>query len=246
MKISMVDCNEAQLEETCTAIRDSGGEVRNYSCDVGNNSEVQKTFGLIRTFYGAFDAVICCAAVGDSSWKKQFKASSLQHVLNVNVLGIANCLEFCLPEMHNHGSGTVVLIGSLLDVRGYAGTASYSVSKAALRAVVDSARVLLRSSGINVVYVRPGFMRTAMTAQNSMHMPGMLTAEAAAYRILRGITRGKAVISFPRWLAAVADIARLLPRHIYERLVRRAMKMDGEAEPTYQPLDCEEYSNANA
>jgi ADP-ribose pyrophosphatase YjhB (NUDIX family) len=83
-------------------------------------------------------------------------------------------------------------------------------------------------------------MRTALTTQNTIRMPGMLTAEEAARRILREIARGKEVIAFPRWLAVFAEAARLFPRPLYERMARAAMIRDGEAEDLhYRPRSAE-------
>ncbi|MCZ7558100.1 MAG: SDR family NAD(P)-dependent oxidoreductase [Bacteroidia bacterium] len=230
MTVSMLDVNAEVLAAASDALRNAGGRIQPVVCDVRDGESVRSAFEAVQISAPAPDALICCAAIGDSEWKRSFSAEVLEAVLNVNVLGIARCMEHCLPLMHAGGGGDVVLISSLLDARGYPGTASYSTAKAALRAMADSARVLLRSSGIRVVLVRPGFMRTAMTEKNAISMPGMLTPEQAAERILRGVAKAKAVISFPRWLAILAELARLLPRTLYEHIVRMGMVKDGEAE----------------
>ncbi|MBE0644346.1 MAG: SDR family NAD(P)-dependent oxidoreductase [Bacteroidetes bacterium] len=237
--VSMIDHNEPLLTEARETLT-ARGSVAPYCCDVSDNTQLGDVFQRIRETDGVPDAVICCAAIGDSAWKQRFEAAVLERVLRVNLLGIANCLEHCLPGMCAEGGGTFVMVSSLLDARGYPGTASYSVSKAALRAMADSARILLRASGIRVVLVRPGFMRTALTTQNTIRMPGMLSADDAARRILRDIARGKEVIAFPRWLAVFAEAARLFPRPLYERMTRAAMIRDGEAEDLhYRPRPAE-------
>lgn len=230
IRVTMLDVNESALKSTASEANGYGKLMHTIVCDVRRNDLVRAAFKRAREADGPVDAVICCAAIGDSEWKQQFRAERLRNVLDVNLLGIANCIEHCLSDMHALGGGSLLLVSSLLDVRGYAGTASYSVSKAALRALADSARVLLRSSGIKVVLVRPGFMRTGMTAQNAISMPGMLSAEEAATRILRGAARGKSVISFPGWLALLAEAGRLIPRPLFDRLVRYGMIKDGEAD----------------
>jgi NAD(P)-dependent dehydrogenase (short-subunit alcohol dehydrogenase family) len=230
IRVTMMDVNQDELVSAAAQFNGYGSLIYPIVCDVRRNDLVRTAFARARKEGGPVDAVICCAAIGDSEWKRQFRAERLRNVLDVNLLGVANCIEHCLPDMHAHGGGSLLLVSSLLDARGYAGTASYSVSKAALRALADSARVLLRSSGISVILVRPGFMRTGMTAQNAISMPGMMSAQSAAQRILHGAARGKSVISFPGWLAFLAEAGRLIPRPLFDRLVRYGMIKDGEAE----------------
>jgi NAD(P)-dependent dehydrogenase (short-subunit alcohol dehydrogenase family) len=247
ISVSMIDNNVALLEDAQAVLHDAGGDVTAYPCDLRDGAAVRETMRRLCALRGTPDVLICCAAVGDSEWKRSFSAERLQGVLDVNVMGIAHCMEHALPAMHSSGGGALVLVSSLLDARGYAGTAAYSVSKAALRSMADSARVLLRSSGIRIVLVRPGFMRTAMTAANNIRMPGMVDAEDAAQRILDGVARGRTVITFPRWLAFLAELARLFPRPLFDAIARMGMRQDGEGEDLqYRPSPAREVCHENS
>ena len=230
MEVTLIDCDADTLATTVASLQAAGGCAHGIVCDVGDDASVRRAFGDIGESSIPLDALLCCAAVGDGRWKRTLATEYLSHVLNVNLLGIARCVEHALPSLRTSSTGTIVLIGSLLDARGYAGTASYSVSKAALRAMADSIRVLLRPAGIRVVLVRPGFLRTAMATGNSIAMPGMLSAEDAAARILRGVARGREVLSFPWAMALLSSIGRMLPRRCYEAAVRSAMRLDGDGD----------------
>lgn len=230
MEVTLLDCDADTLTATVASLQAVGGCARGIVSDVGDDASVRRAFREIGESSIPPDALLCCAAVGDGRWKRTLATEYLSHVLNINLLGIARCVEHALPLLRASSTGTIVLIGSLLDARGYAGTASYSVSKAALRAMADSIRVLLRPDGIRVVLVRPGFLRTAMATGNSIAMPGMLSAEDAAARILRGVARGREVLSFPWAMALLSSIGRMLPRRMYEAAVRKAMRLDGDGD----------------
>ena len=62
---------------------------------------------------------------------------------------------------------------------------------------------------------------TVLTAQNDFPMPFLVTAEAAAARILAGLERQRFEIAFPRRFVLIIKLARLLPYGLYFALVRR-------------------------
>ena len=66
-------------------------------------------------------------------------------------------------------------------------------------------------SGLKFLVIHPGFVETAMTAQNKDPMPFLWKADRAARFILNGIERGRLHINFPRPTWAAAYLARLLP-----------------------------------
>jgi short-subunit dehydrogenase len=83
-------------------------------------------------------------------------------------------------------------------------------------------RVDLRGAGISVTDVRPGFVRTELTAKNTHPMPWMMGADEAADIIARGIDKRDPVVAFPWQLVAVVRSASVLPPAIYDRAVSRA------------------------
>jgi short-subunit dehydrogenase len=66
--------------------------------------------------------------------------------------------------------------------------------------------------------VRPGFVRTPMTAGNPYPMPGMMAPERAAARIVAGLERGRKFITFPLWFALLARMGNLLPKSLFARV----------------------------
>ena len=69
--------------------------------------------------------------------------------------------------------------------------------------------------------MRPGFVRTPMTAPNRFRMPFLLEPEDAARRAVRALERGRPVCSFPLPMAAGMRALALLPSGLYARVLRR-------------------------
>ena len=91
---------------------------------------------------------------------------------------------------------------------------AYGPTKAALINLAETLRCELEPHGITVSLVNPGFVKTPMTAGNPFAMPGLMTADAAARRIVDGLQRRRYEIVFPRRFVAVMKLLRLLPNSL--------------------------------
>lgn len=107
---------------------------------------------------------------------------------------------------------------------GYAGLPKalvYGPTKAALINLSESLYLDLQPRGIAVYQINPGFVDTPLTAANDFPMPALMTAEAAAWELLRGMERGQFHIHFPKRFTNGMRLARLLPYRLYFWLVRK-------------------------
>jgi decaprenylphospho-beta-D-erythro-pentofuranosid-2-ulose 2-reductase len=86
----------------------------------------------------------------------------------------------------------------------------YGSSKAGLDAFCQGAQLRLRGTGVSLVIVRPGFVRTKMTA-GLKPLPFAVGAEQVASAIGAGLRSGAQVVWVPRAMRAVAIVLRSLP-----------------------------------
>ena len=123
--------------------------------------------------------------------------------------------------MIERGRGQIVGISSLAGYRGLPGTAGYSATKAGLSALLEGLRPELKRLGIAVTTVHPGFVRTEMTAGQAGPQPGLMDAEPAVRIILRGVAARRSRVDFPRSMAALMGLVRLLPDFLYDPIAAR-------------------------
>jgi len=119
-------------------------------------------------------------------------------------------------------AGRLVGIASVAGIRGLPGAEAYSASKSAVITYLESLRLEMRSSGIKVVTIAPGYIATPMTAINPYRMPFLLQPDEAARRFARAIERGCSYTVIPWQMGAVAKLLRVLPNWLYDRLFANA------------------------
>jgi short-subunit dehydrogenase len=119
--------------------------------------------------------------------------------------------------MKRAGAGILVGVSSVAGVRGLPGAEAYSASKAAATAYLESLRVGLRGSGVGVVTLAPGYVRTEMTAGNTYPMPFLMPADAFARLAVDTILRRQSYRTIPWQMAWVARLLRLMPNWLYDR-----------------------------
>ena len=139
-------------------------------------------------------------------------------MMEVNVTGAIRLLEHGAEYMKAAGRGRLAAVGSIAGDRGRKGNPAYGASKAALDAYLEGMRHRLQGTGVGVSTVKPGFVRTRMLPEDAPAFPPAITAEAAARRIVRGLSRGRDVFYVPAWWALISWGLRLTPRFIFKRL----------------------------
>jgi short-subunit dehydrogenase len=162
--------------------------------------------------------------VESPEWMKHFRSEEYKKILSINAFGIAHALEFLIPIMKKQGYGTIAGVSSLADVRGYPGSSSYCSSKAAGSILLESARIELKPHNINVITVKPGFVKTAMTDKNEFYMPFLMSTEKAAKIIVRGINKRKSIVQFPFGTVMLTRLVKFVPNWIYDPVMRMGRK----------------------
>jgi len=139
-------------------------------------------------------------------------------VMQTNFNAPALMLDAVAARMEARGTGAIVGISSVAGDRGRASNYVYGSAKAGFTAFLSGLRNRLAAKGVQVVTVKPGFVRTKMTAD--MKLPGPITAEprevgAAVLAAVRG--KRDVIYVRPVW-RLIMTIIRLIPETIFKRL----------------------------
>lgn len=194
-----------------------------YALDVRDAAAVQAAAQDFIAHAGVPDIVIANAGVSVGTLTEYAEDIDVfQQVMDINVLGMVKTFQPFLAAMREARRGTLVGIASVAGFRGLPGASAYSASKAAAISYLESLRVELHDSGVKVVTICPGYIKTPMTDINPYPMPFILDADEAAKRMAHAIERQTAFTVIPWQMGLVGHLLKLLPNWLYDRLFAHA------------------------
>ncbi|HAM34915.1 MAG TPA: hypothetical protein DEB40_13250 [Elusimicrobia bacterium] len=224
-RLALTGRRKDRLAEIAQAAQELGAEVLPLAGDVGDPACVRDHYAAIRAGFAGLDWAILNAGISKSgSAREGFRAQDFRDVYEVNVFGMVNWIEAVLPDMLKAGRGAIAGVASVAGFRGVPRSGAYSSSKAAVIALLESLRVDLRGTGVDVITICPGFVRTELTSRwKPQDMPFLMEPEAAARRMIAGIKRKQRLVHFP-WIfsATVKYVVRNMPGFLYDRVASGA------------------------
>jgi short-subunit dehydrogenase len=202
-----------------------GNDLFIFSADVSNEEECSKFIEEAVKIYGGIDVLINNAGISMRAEFDNIDLQTIKRVMDINFWGTVYCTRFALPYIRKN-KGTIVGISSIAGYRGLPGRSGYSASKAAVNSFLEVLRTELLESGVNVMWVCPGF--TASNIRNvaldkdakpqgetTMEEDKMMSAEECAEHIAKAIEKrkrtlvltftGKRAIFMNRFFPSLAD-----------------------------------------
>lgn len=208
------------LSEICVEINSRGGKASFVECDVTSPDSMRNAVSFAVQNLGAINLAFLNSGVSGTKAFIELDVESARSVFEVNVFGLLNGFEALIPLMKGTGA-TIAAVTSLADARGFPYSSTYSASKAAASHFVEGARMELKNAGINVVTIKPGFVRSEMTDKNNFYMPFIMPADRAANIIIDGLEKGKKRIAFPWQMAIMSYCVKAMPSFIFEAMFSR-------------------------
>jgi short-subunit dehydrogenase len=219
--------NGARLAEVAGAARNKGAIVSTQIGDVTDpaamgtwihNCDAQKPLDLVIANAGI------SAGTGGIAGAD---ADQARAIFATNVSGVLNTIHPALPRMLERRRGQIAIISSLAGFRGFIGAPAYCSSKAAVRVYGEALRGAVRSRGVEVNVVCPGFIKTPMTDVNRFHMPFLIMAEQAAIIIRKGLERDAPRIAFPFRMYVLVRLLAALPQRWLDFILPYMPRKDG-------------------
>ncbi len=134
-----------------------------------------------------------------------------------NYLGAISAMTVLADRMRRQGHGTIVLLSSVAGERARKSNFVYGASKAGADAFAQGLGDRLAGSGVRVLVVRPGFVRTRMT-EGLPAGPFASTPPDVAAAVTEGLRRSAEIVWAPGFLRYVMSAARHLPRPLFRKL----------------------------
>lgn len=210
--------DEVRMQAAADALRAAGA--RTVAIERLDVDDVDGHAALVSELWarhGGFDLVVVAAGVlGDEEAARRSGATAAQ-VLHTNFTGTAAVLVELAERMREEGHGTLVVLSSVAGERVRASNFVYGASKAGLDGFAQGLGDALAGSGVSVLVVRPGFVRTRMT-EGLDAAPLATTPEAVAEQVASALRRGAHTVWAPGAMRWVMLALRLLPRGVFRRL----------------------------
>lgn len=224
------------LEQLVQSLPDSHRH-RIYAVDVTDHAAVAAAAQDFLHAHGGVDVVIANAGISAGTLTEYSEDLAVfERILATNVTStVATFAPFiaAMKEQAHAGSreGRLVGIASVAGIRGLPGAEAYSASKAAVISYCESLRVELKSSGIKVVTIAPGYIDTPMTKANPYPMPFLMPAQVFAGKAVAVIDAGASYSVIPWQMGVVAKLLRLLPNWLYDAAFSKAPHKPRQAKP---------------
>lgn len=144
-------------------INERGGKAVALGGDVSKSAEAAELVEKTMNNYGRLDILVNNAGITRDNLIMRMKDEEWQKVIDINLTGAFNCTKAAVRPMIKQRSGRIINISSVVGIRGNAGQANYSASKAGIIGLTKAVAKEVGSRNITVNAIAPGYIRTDMT-----------------------------------------------------------------------------------
>lgn len=206
------------LKRSGSDLEAMGGSVAStIRCDLMDLASIAPALDDAWAALGKVDAVVVTAGLFDLHETLESDSALRDRVLTVDFTNTVHLCELASPRLLAGGGGTLVVVSSVAGDRPRKTIYLYGAAKAGLGHYLEGLDLKYRASGLRVVNVKPGFIKTGMTA-NAKVPPFATTPEAIAPAVVRAIDRGTSVVYVPFVWRLVMLAVRSLPKFMMRKL----------------------------
>ena len=176
--------SEADLADTADLVEKSGRRIVTAKADVRDLESLRAALEQGVATFGAIDIVVANAGIsGTPAPAALIEQSAWQTMLDINVTGVWHTVKAALPHMTN-GGGSIILVSSMLGLRGGGYMAHYASAKHAVVGLMNSLANELAPQWIRVNSIHPGNVLTPMLDNESV-LPNAAARPAQSDRARR-------------------------------------------------------------
>ncbi|WP_089099296.1 decaprenylphospho-beta-D-erythro-pentofuranosid-2-ulose 2-reductase [Streptomyces hyaluromycini] len=204
------------LEQAAEQLRALGPDVHTVPFDALDPESHETALGKVFA-NGDVDLVLLAFGIlGDQATDEREPVNAVR-VAQTNYTGAVSAGLVSARALQAQGHGSLVVLSSVAGERARRSNFIYGSSKAGLDAFTQGLGDALHGTGVHVMVVRPGFVRSKMT-RGLEEAPLATTPEAVATAIEVGLRRRSEVVWVPGALRVVMSALRHAPRSVFRRL----------------------------
>ncbi len=175
-----------------------------HTTDVSKQQECKSFIEAVIKNFGRIDILINNAGISMRALFSDVELDALRKVMDVNFWGSVYCTKYALPAIIS-SKGSIVSVSSVAGYRGLPGRSGYSASKFALNGWMETLRTELLNTGVNVLWVCPGFTESNIRnaaldskgqalGETTMDEKAMMSSAECAKHIMDAIRKRKRTI----------------------------------------------------
>lgn len=184
-KVAIWGRNEEKNSAAVRELREMGGEVEAFACDVTDESQIDDAFGKTLDRFEKIDS--CFANAGGGGYRGMSHMTDRQTWLDTIDLNLMSVVQTWKPVtahlMERKAPGRLIATSSVAALVGMGGAAGYSTTKAAVQGLVKALAVELGQAGIRVNAILPGYIETEMSLDTPQAFKDGAKRRAAIGRI---------------------------------------------------------------
>ncbi len=189
-----------KLESIAKALRSEGFEAYPFPSDVSIRQQAEGLIEWVVKTFGTLDILVNSVGVYDIRRVTEADPADIEEVMRINFFGPVYCTLRALREMLKKGKGVIVNVSSVEGKKALKHPPGYVCSKFALTGFTDLLRQELYGTGIRVVGVYPGYVKTPLIEK--LRLPDIkatkpIPPEQVAAAILDAVEKGKAEVIIP-------------------------------------------------
>lgn len=197
--------------------RQTAGSIGQAHCDLLDDNTFAPCLDAAVEALGKLDAVVVTAGLFAPQDELEQDRPLAKRLLTVNFTHTVLFCEEARERLLAGGGGTLCVFGSVAGDRGRKPVAIYGSSKAGLAHYLESLDHKFRSQGLVTVSVKPGFIKTGMTA-GLKPPPFAGEPDAVAKRVLKAMDQGEPLVYTPFMWRLIMLVIRCLPRFVMRRI----------------------------
>lgn len=161
-KVALGARRTERLDALVDEITAAGGEAIAVATDVTKMDDVQKLVDMAVEAYSRIDVIINNAGLMPLSSIESLKIDEWDRMIDVNIRGVLHGIAAALPHMKAQKSGQIITTSSVAGHVLFPGSAVYSGTKFAVRAITEGLRQETKPYNIRTTILCPGAVKTEL------------------------------------------------------------------------------------
>ena len=233
--VALVDISDEMLQQASEKLQIQNKEenssllISTHNCDVTQEINIQRLVAEIIEQHGRVDMLFNNAGMTVTRSFEEHDISHWKKMIDLNLWSVIYGCKYFLPELKKT-QGSIINTSSLAGLLGLPYQSSYSLTKMAVKSLSESLYAELKVSGVHVLSVHPGAIKTSFLekAVSDSDNPGLtekiiqltnstaITPEKLATKIITGIVKRKQRVVVGIDANAIDILKRLMPSLLHK------------------------------